>query len=171
MARQRFPERRSRRPGASGRHGAHARQPAVHDSNTVQDQSINFKFSPSPHWDINLDGQYVRAQHDQLDFGVHGAIFADQEVDLTGQYPAITPHKPLTLTQTWAGPPSPALKNASDAEYFSNPRYTYWRSAMDHIEHSRGHEWAFQGDVSYNFLDTVPFLKQLKFGARYADRQ
>ena len=30
---------------------------------------------------------------------------------------------------------------------------TFWRSAMDHIEHSRGHEWAFQGDVAYNFLD------------------
>ena len=41
---------------------------------------------------------------------------------------------------------------------------------MDHIEHSRGHEWAFKGDVGYNFLNDS-FLKQLKFGARYADRE
>ena len=42
---------------------------------------------------------------------------------------------------------------------------------MDHIEHSRGHEWAFKGDVAYKFLDDSGFLKQLKFGARYADRE
>ena len=34
-----------------------------------------------------------------------------------------------------------------------DPRFTFWRTAMDHIEHSRGHEWAFAGDVAYNFLD------------------
>jgi TonB-dependent receptor len=143
----------------------------VSDSNTVQDQSVNFKFSPNPHWDINLDAQYVRAQHDQLDFTVDGGSFSDQEVDLTGQYPQITPHKALTLTQTWSQAPTAQFKNATDAQYFTDPRYTFWRSAMDHIEHSRGHEWAFQGDISYNFLDSVPFLKQLKFGARYSDRQ
>ncbi len=142
----------------------------VKDENIVQDQSLNFKFSPTPHWDVNLDAQYVKAKHDNLDFGVHGSIFADQEVDLTGKYPVIIPHKPLTETYTWSGAPLPALANASDAEYFSNPRYTFWRSAMDHIEHSRGHEWAFKGDVAYNFLNDG-FLKQLKFGARYADRQ
>ncbi|HLO19466.1 MAG TPA: TonB-dependent receptor [Sphingomicrobium sp.] len=140
----------------------------VQDDNIVQDQSVNFKFNPTPHWDINLDAQYVKAEHDNLDFGVHGSTFADQEVDLTGDYPVIIPHKPLTLSQTWSSP-SAALKNASDQEYFSNPRYTFWRSAMDHMEHSRGHEWAFKADVGYNFLNDS-FLKQLKFGARYADR-
>ena len=141
----------------------------VKDDNTVQDQSVNFKFSPTPHWDINLDAQYVKAKHDNLDFGVHGSTFADEEVDLTGKYPVIIPHKPLTLG-LWTGV-TPALQNATDAEYFSNPRYTFWRSAMDHIEHSRGDEWAFKGDVAYNFLDDSGFFKQLKFGARYADRK
>jgi TonB-dependent receptor len=141
----------------------------VDDRNTVQDASLNFKFSPTPHWDINLDGQYVKAKHDTLDMEISGSDFADQYVDLTGQYPIIVPHKPLTLSQTWSSP-SAALKDASDSEYFSNPRYFFWRNAMDHIEHSRGHEWAFQGDVAYNFLNDS-FLKQLKFGARYADRE
>jgi len=142
----------------------------VQDDNIVQDHALNFKFSPTPHWDVNLDAQYVKAKHDQLDFGVHGSIFADQQVDLTGQYPVIVPTRPLTSTYTWSGPPAPALANATDAQYFSDPRFTFWRSAMDHIEHSRGHEWAFKGDVAYNFLNDG-FLKQLKFGARYADRQ
>lgn len=140
----------------------------VKDDNIVQDQSINLKFHPTPHWDLNLDAQYVKAKHDNLDFGVHGSIFADQELDLTGQYPVITPHKPLTLG-LWTGA-TPELTNATDTEYFGNPKYTFWRSAMDHIEHSKGDEWAFKGDVAYNFLNDASFLKQLKFGARYADR-
>ena len=142
----------------------------VHETNVVQDASVNFKFSPTPHWDINLDAQHVTAKHDNLDMEISGSNFADQEIDLTGNFPMITAHKPLTLSATWAAP-NPAMAGATDAQYFSDPRFTFWRNAMDHIEQSRGHEWAFAGDVAYNFLDSVPFLKQLKVGARYADRQ
>ena len=104
----------------------------------------------------------------QLDFSVTGSNFADQELDLTGEYPVIVPHKPLTLSQTWSAP-GPALKAASDAEYFGNPRYTFWRSAMDHIEESTGEEWSARADIQYNFGDDS-YFKHIKFGARYADR-
>ena len=142
----------------------------VKQSNMVQDASMNFKFSPTPHWDVNLDAQYVKAKTDDLDMEISGSNFADYQLDLTGKYPQLIPHKPNTLSATWAAP-NPAMASATDAQYFSDPQWTFWRNAMDHIEHSSGHEWAFQGDVAYNFLDTVPFLKQLKVGARYADRE
>jgi TonB-dependent receptor len=142
----------------------------VHETNVVQDISANFKFSPTPHWDINLDVQHVNAKHDNLDMEISGSNFADQQIDLTGNFPNITAHKPLTLSANWAAP-NPAMAAASDSQYFADPRFTFWRNAMDHIEQSRGHEWAFAGDVAYNFLDDSGFLKQLKFGARYADRQ
>jgi TonB-dependent receptor len=140
-----------------------------YDSNLVQDFAANFKFSPTPHWDVNLDAQYVKAKHDNFSMGIHGSLFADNEVDLTGEYPVIIPHKPLTLTYTWATP-SATMANQTDAQYFADPAHTFWRSAMDHIEHSTGHEWAFKGDLAYNFLNDS-FMKQLKFGARYADRE
>jgi TonB-dependent receptor len=142
-----------------------------YDSNLVQDHAVNFKFSPTPHWDINLDGQYVKAEHDNISMGIHGSLFADQELDLTGKYPVITPHKPLTLTYTWAQPTNTIIMGQNDEQYFADPTHTFWRSAMDHIEHSNGHEWAFKGDAAYNFLDDGGFLKQLKFGARWADRE
>ena len=142
----------------------------VNDKNVVQDISLNAKFSPTPHWDINLDGQYVKAKHDALDMEISSSNFADQEIDLRGKYPVIIPHKPNTLSATWAGP-NPDMVADTDSQYFADPRFTFWRNAMDHIEESRGHEWAFAGDVAYNFLDSVQFLKQLKFGARYADRE
>jgi TonB-dependent receptor len=143
---------------------------SVQETNVVQDMSLNFKFSPTPHWDINLDAQHVTARHDDLDMEISSSNFADQQIDLTGQFPTVTPHKPNTLSATWAAP-NPGMVSDTDAQYFADPRFTFWRNAMDHIEQSRGHEWAFAGDVAYNFLDTVPFLKQLKFGARYSDRE
>jgi TonB-dependent receptor len=140
----------------------------VKENNIVNDVGFNFKFAPNDHWAINVDAQHVWAQRNQLDFSVTGSNYADQELDLTGEYPTITPHKPLTLSQTWSSP-SAALKNASDAEYFGNPRYTFWRSAMDHIEESTGQEWALKADVQYNFGEGS-YFKHVKFGARYADR-
>jgi TonB-dependent receptor len=146
----------------------------VHETNIVQDQSAHFNFKPTPHWEFDLDAQYVKAKHDNLDFEIVGSNFVDQELDLTGRFPNDVMHKPVNLGMwtSWSGtnPVSPELAGASDQEYFTNPRYTFWRSAMDHKEHSRGHEWAFRGDAAYNFLNDG-FLKQLKFGARYSDRQ
>ena len=154
-------------PGGGSQTTLNDRQ--VHDSNIVQDQSVNLKFSPTPHWDINLDGQYVFARHDDLDFEIVGSNFVDQQLDLTGNLPSSVLHKPIQLGYSWSSPTA-TLANATDAQYFGDPRYTFWRSAMDHIEHSRGHEWAFQGDTTYKFLNDG-FLKDLKFGARYSDRE
>jgi TonB-dependent receptor len=154
-------------PQGGMQHTLNRRQ--VRDTNIVEDYGFNAKFTPNDQWAFNVDAQHVRAKHNNIDFGVHGSIFADQELDLTGNYPQVTPHKPLTLSQTWSAP-SAELRGASDEEYFSNPRYTFWRSAMDHIEQSSGREWAFRGDAQYNFADDTSFLKRAKFGARYADR-
>jgi TonB-dependent receptor len=141
----------------------------VDDRNVVNDYGLNFKFEPNAHWSFNLDGDYTRAHHDTLDVSVFGSTFADEQLDLTGNLPIITPHKPLTLNATWASP-NPRLVAENDSSYFQDPNVEFWRAAMDHIEHSTGHEWAFKGDAAYNF-DDGSFLKRLKFGARYADRQ
>ena len=140
----------------------------VDDENIVTDYGLNFRFNPSEHWAINLDAQRVHATHDTLDMSVFGSNFADQEVDITGAIPVITPHKPLTLSATWAGP-NPTMAGQTDSQYFADRQWEFWRAAMDHIEHSVGNEWAFQGDVAYNF-DDDSFLRRIKFGARYSDR-
>jgi len=140
----------------------------VDDRNVVSDYGLNFRFAPDDHWAINLDAQHVSATHDTLDMSVFGSNFADQELDLTGNLPQFTPHKPLTLSATWAGP-NPTMAGQTDAQYFSDRRWEFWRAAMDHIEHSEGREWAFQGDVAYSFNDDS-FLRRIKFGARYSDR-
>ncbi|WP_294056559.1 TonB-dependent receptor [Sphingomonas sp.] len=146
----------------------------VDDENIVDDYGLNFKFTPDDHWQINLDSQYVRAQHDTLDVSVFGSTFADQELDLTGDLPVLVNHKPLFLGGGWSstGQPTPYLDAhiaQSDAQYFQSVGNYYWRAAMDHVEHSIGEEVALKGDVAYNF-NNDGFLKRIKFGARYADR-
>ncbi|MBV8687688.1 MAG: TonB-dependent receptor [Alphaproteobacteria bacterium] len=141
----------------------------VDDRNIVSDYGLNFKFRPSDRWAINLDGDYTKARHDTLDMSVFGSTFADQELDISGNIPQLINHKPLTLAASWATP-NPRIVGENDQQYFADRNVQFWRAAMDHIEHSEGQEWAFKGDVVYDFMDDVPFLKRVKFGARYADR-
>jgi TonB-dependent receptor len=140
----------------------------VYDQNIVADYGLNFRYTPDDHWQFNFDAQHVRAEHNNLDVSVFGSNFGDQELDITGNLPVVTPHKPLTLSATWAAP-NPDMAAQNDEQYFSDRRWTFWRAAMDHIEQSTGEEWASRADLAYNFTDGG-FLRRIKFGARYADR-
>ena len=140
----------------------------TYDRNTVKDIGLNLKTQLSDHLSVNLDGDYTRAAHSNIDFRVFGSTFADSELDLSGNLPRVVPHKPTTLAGIGA-PVNPALAGASDADYFRDSRVQFWRAAMDHFEESTGREYAFKGDFDYKF-DEGSFLTHLKFGARYADR-
>jgi len=142
----------------------------IDEHNKVSDFGLNFKFNPDDHWAINLDADYTKAEHNNLDFRVFGSTFADNSLDLSGSLPQIVPHKPLQLTYAWATP-SATLVGENDAQYFADRNNEFWRAAMDHIEHSTGHEVAVKADIAYNFGGDDPFLKRLKFGARYSDRE
>jgi TonB-dependent receptor len=100
---------------------------------------------------------------------VFGSSFADQELDLTGDLPVINPRRPQFLGYTWSTP-SPDLAGTTEETYFTDPRFQFWRAAMDHIEDSTGDQFAFQGDLTYDFSDDA-FLRRAKFGARYQDRE
>jgi TonB-dependent receptor len=139
----------------------------VRDENTVNDYGLNLKILPADRWEIELDGDYTRSEHNNLDMSVFGSTFADQELDLTGNLPVLTPHKPLTLAAGWATP-NPQLVADNDQQYFADKNVQFWRAAMDHAEHSTGREYAFKGDVGYDLGGD--FFRKLRFGARYADR-
>jgi TonB-dependent receptor len=153
----------------------------VDQTTVTTDYGLNFKWEPSDRWSVNLDGQYVKATTRNLDVSIMGATFADTELDLTGDIPRSTLHRPAFLSATWSGAqcgtrsaamctPNQRINGQDDAAFFSDPANYFWRSAMDHIEQSDGTEWAFKADVAYDFQDDIPGLRKIKFGARYADR-
>ncbi|MEO6216751.1 MAG: TonB-dependent receptor [Sphingomonas sp.] len=142
----------------------------VDERNRVSNFGVNFKFEANEHLSFNLDADYTKAQHDNLDVSVFGSTFADNYLDLTGSLPTVVAHKPSTIQASWATP-NPVVAAENDAQYFGDRNNQFWRAAMDHIEHSTGHEVAVKGDVVYKFNDDGSFLKRFKFGARYADRE
>lgn len=145
----------------------------VQERNQVSDFGLNFKFDATEHLSFNFDADYTRAQHDNLDVSVFGSTFADNYLDLTGNLPTVVAHKPLVTNTSWTGTSATTTRVAgeNDAQYFADRNNQFWRAAMDHIEHSTGHEVAVKGDVVYKFNDDGSFLKRFKFGARYADRE
>ncbi|MET3726254.1 TonB-dependent receptor [Sphingomonas trueperi] len=133
-----------------------------------QDWSLRLKTELTDRLTVTLDGQVAKSHRQQLDFSVFGSSFADQELDISGKIPSVTPHKPQYLGYNWSTP-NAALASATDAQYFNDPRFQFWRAAMDHFEDSTGTQYAFQGDLEYKF-DEDSFLRRVKFGARYQDR-
>ncbi|HYD25174.1 MAG TPA: TonB-dependent receptor [Croceibacterium sp.] len=139
----------------------------VDQETTNQDFGFNVKFTPDDRWAFNFDAQYTEATTENLDVSVFGSTFADTMLDLTGGIPSVIVTKPQNTRATWAAPNE--MDGLTDEQYFSSNRYTFWRAAMDHIEDSEGHEFAFRGDTQYSF-DPDNFIKRLKLGFRYADR-
>lgn len=143
----------------------------VADKTTNQDWGLHLRSELTDRLTLNLDAQYATSRKQNLDVSVLGSLFADQELDIRGDLPTIMPRKPQFLGYPWsAASVSPALANATETQYFNDPRFQFWRAAMDHIEDSTGKQYAFAGDVEYKF-DEDAFITSVKLGARYQDRE
>ena len=141
----------------------------VMDEVTNSDYSLNLRHEFTERMTLELDGQYATSKKENLDFSVFGSNFADQELDISGQYPVIIPHKPQFLGYTWSAP-GEALAGATDEQYFTDPRFQFWRAAMDHAEDSSGDQYAFEADLDYEFDDNA-FIRRAQVGARYQGRE
>jgi TonB-dependent receptor len=139
------------------------------DENTVKDYGLNAQIQLNDRLAVALDADYTQSVHKNMSLNIFGGAFADQELDLTGKLPTIISHKPNTLSAAWATPANATLAGESDSAYFNDARTQYWRAAMDHQEESRGDEFQFKADATYDFADGG-FFDKARFGARYADR-
>ena len=140
----------------------------VFDETTNNDYSLRLENQLTEKLHVELDAQYASSRKENLDFSIFGSTFADQELDISGDYPDIRPRRPQFLGYTWSTP-GPELANATEEEYFTDPRFQFWRAAMDHAEDSEGDQFAFAADFTYDF-DEYAFLRRAKFGARYQGR-
>ncbi|MBP2278711.1 TonB-dependent receptor [Sphingomonas sp. PL20] len=140
----------------------------VYEQTTVSDYGLNALIHPIERLHIALDADYTESRHQVSQLNIYGETFADQELNLTGNLPTVVAHKPATLAAGWAGPANPVLAGETDAQYFADPNVEFYRAAMDHFEDSRGKEFQFKADTTYDV--DGGFLDKIRFGARYADR-
>ena len=142
--------------------GADARGPDLNavtryneTSRLTQDFALNAKIRLTDRLQVNLDAQYVDASLQNYDVEVGQYSFANVAFDGSGRYPRMTFLDPTNINQSAGG--------------LSNPNNYRYNHAMDHVEDSRGTEWAFRADVAYD-LDGE-WLDMLKVGARFASRE
>lgn len=143
---------------------------AVDEETTNQDWGLNLKTDLSDNLHLDLDAQYATSRKQNLDVSLFGSLFADQELDLRGDLPSIIPHRPNFIGYSWGGDAAGGpLATATDEQYFNDPRFQFFRAAMDHAEDSEGAQYAFKGDLTYDFGEDS-FIRKAKVGARFSDR-
>ncbi len=120
---------------------------------TTQDAALNIKWSPVDRLNINLDGQYVKAESRSLDDIVDAYTFSNLSLDLTGKTPSIE-----FLTPGF-----------NPANYFTQPNNVFYNDAYNNRAINDGDEYAFRSDIQYDF-DEDSFLRNLRVGGRYSKR-
>jgi TonB-dependent receptor len=128
------------------------------DRDRIQDAAINLKWEPTDRLRFNFDGQYIDAAHKNYDIEFDMSSYAVPTIDATGSLPRMT-----------LAPATPDLNVNQSPGGISNPNNWYIRSIMDHMEDSKGHEYALRGDGEYDIH--TDWLDSLKWGARYSDRK
>ncbi|TPG15816.1 TonB-dependent receptor [Sphingomonas koreensis] len=119
----------------------------------TQDASLNIKWEPTDRLHLNFDGQYVASEADSIDDNVDAYTFSLESIDLTGKIPKVDFVTP----------------GFDSGQYFGSSGSLFYNDASNNRADDNGHEWAFQADAQYDISDGG-FLRDLKVGARYADR-
>tara|TARA_R110000850_G_scaffold37448_23_gene98672 strand:+ start:1785 stop:5174 length:3390 start_codon:yes stop_codon:yes gene_type:complete len=141
----------------------------------VDDLSFNLKWTPNEDWEFEGDFQLIKATTEDDDLQVANGIYGLQQFSMTGDKPY------LNVIEPWDGRrdanpeyyaedfPGFSDDPAGDSNYFQDPDSYWWRSAMDHYERSEGESKAVRFDATHYF-DNSDFLRSVKAGVRYADR-
>ena len=119
----------------------------------TQDFSFDADWNITDRLRVNFEAQRINS--DLRRDSVFGALstFANVDLDLTGKTPQV---------QFIAPPDSPA-------DYFSSGESTYYWFGLDSREKNEGEMDSLRFDAEYDISDDG-FLKQARFGARWADR-
>ncbi len=128
----------------------------------TNDASFNLKWQATNRLGINLDYQHVWSQVKVTDLTVWGTTYQNADIRLDGTNPAYVNFIPVTNTPN-------NYQNAAHPSYL-DPYNSFYRSAMDHIEDSKGNEDAARIDLDYSFPEDS-WLTSVRVGYRFADRQ
>ncbi|MCI4645230.1 MAG: TonB-dependent receptor [Hyphomonadaceae bacterium] len=147
----------------------------VEQETVTEDTSLNFKWTPTDRWSFNFDYQHVDSTTENVDFGIWSTTFQDLRLDLRGDIPEVEFLAP-SMDPSLGGIDCSGGISGSCPSYFMDsagwtyPNNNFWRAAMDHTEDSEGTSDAFRMDVEYDFEDDYDWVKSVRFGGRYAER-
>lgn len=137
---------------------------------TTNDFSGHLAWKATNHLSIDLDGQYVRSTSSTLDSSQVLVSSPFIQVANSQGFPQITFLQPKSYTGAFYNT-QPIGFFTSGSSPTADANTTFYRSAQDHQDNTKGREFAFRADGKYEFGDGDGLLRRLRFGARYADRQ
>ncbi len=152
------------------------------ERSVTDDYGFNFKWNVSDRLGLTFDYDHVESSGEVIDNGLWSTSYQDVFIKLNGNnLPDVRFVAPQTCDTSIANAQGvctgvPGATSAYPTYYsgthrsFSDPYNTFWRASMDHIEKSEGNSDAFRIDGDFSFPDTS-FLKSIRAGYRYADRQ
>ena len=152
----------------------------VEQEYATQDASLNVKWTPTERFSFNFDYHHIDSTVENVDNTVWGTTFQDLALDLNQDVPDVVylaPNETGDGTATnppydCSGGPGANCPTYFDApnDSFADPYNSFWRAAMDHMEDSEGTEDAFRADMEYDFQDDLGWLKSMRVGARWSNR-
>ncbi len=125
------------------------------NENLTQDLGFNLKWNPTDTVHGTFDVQYVDSTVNNYDISTDFNSFANTYVDISKRLPTVAFSAPLNVNQSAGG--------------LANPNNYYINDIMDHLEDSKGHEFAARADFKFD-IDSN-WISSVKVGARYADRE
>ncbi|MEZ0495048.1 TonB-dependent receptor [Sphingomonas sp. IW22] len=128
----------------------------------TNDISFALKSKLTDRLGLSIDYQHVWSKVNVNDLTVWGTTYQNADIRMKGNDPAEVTLVPVTNSPN-------NYQNAAHPSYL-DPYNNFFRSAMDHLEDSKGDEDAARIDLDYSFPDDG-WLKSVRAGYRFADRQ
>ncbi len=141
------------------------------------DYGFNFRYRATDNLRLTFDYQHVDSTVDVIDNGLWASSYQDAFIRLNGaDLPEVFFQAPQNCEAPVGGQCTGTPGTAAFPAYYTganqsflSPANSFYRSAMDHIEESDGNSDALRLDAELAFPDSS-FLRSVKVGARYADR-
>lgn len=127
------------------------------NASTTEDLSLDMEWAATERLTFNVEIQSIRADRQSTSLISAMQTASDISLDLTGDTPAVSFRPPAN--------------SGGGADYFVDPDETYYWFLIDSLIENEGELDSFRGDVEYEFGDDDTFLRSMRFGARWADRQ
>ena len=121
---------------------------------TTEDFSLDLDLSPTDRLSFNIELQHIRSTRESAGFIAAMQTFSEIFVDNSGDTPQIRFLQPGTTD--------------SPSAYFTDPSLNFYWFNIDNQEDNEGDLTSMRFDAEYDVGDG--FIKEARFGARWADR-
>nr|MDP8994016.1 TonB-dependent receptor [Pseudomonadota bacterium] len=148
----------------------------VDQRNVTSDYGANVRWNPSERLTLNFDYHHTDSTVENLDATLWASSYQNVAIDMNGtRIPSIQFLPPEVCVgparnSNCAGVETSVPPNYFRVPSFSDPSNSFYRASMDHIEESEGNEDAFRVDANYDFRGDLDWLRSIRVGYRFADR-